>query len=169
MTIRKSTEKDIIDIMNIYELAKAFMVNNNNATQWNKGYPGEEILKQDINKGQSYVCVKDENVVGTFTFIIGEEPTYQRIEQGKWHYDRAYGTIHRLASNGKARGIAKECFDYCTDKMDYIRIDTHRNNQQMQAAIKKYGFKECGIIYVRDGSERIAFDYKYKLNERESV
>lgn len=29
----------------------------------------------------------------------------------------------------------------------------------MQAAIEKYGFQKCGIIYVRDGAERIAYDY----------
>ena len=29
----------------------------------------------------------------------------------------------------------------------------------MQSAVKKYGFKECGIIYTYDGSSRIAFDY----------
>ena len=29
----------------------------------------------------------------------------------------------------------------------------------MQNAMKKYGFRQCGIIYLADGSERIAFDY----------
>ena len=29
----------------------------------------------------------------------------------------------------------------------------------MQAAIEKYGFRKCGIIHVKNGSERIAYDY----------
>ncbi len=90
--------------------------------------------------------------------IIGDEPTY-RVKDGTWNYNKPYGTIHRLASNGKAKGIAKASFDFCSSIMDYIRIDTHKNNLSMQAAIEKYGFQKCGIIYVRDGSERIAYDY----------
>ena len=29
----------------------------------------------------------------------------------------------------------------------------------LSAAIEKYGFRKCGIIHVRNGSERIAYDY----------
>ncbi len=29
----------------------------------------------------------------------------------------------------------------------------------MQAVIRKFGFQECGVIYVADGSSRLAFDY----------
>ena len=32
----------------------------------------------------------------------------------------------------------------------------------MQTAIERFGFRKCGNIYVRDGAERIAYDY---LNE----
>lgn len=32
----------------------------------------------------------------------------------------------------------------------------------MQTAIERFGFRKCGNIYVRDGTERIAYDY---LNE----
>ena len=92
-------------------------------------------------------------------FIIGEDPTYQVIEDGEWHSSKIYGTIHRIASSGKAKGLAKTCFDYCSEKIDYLRIDTHEDNQPMQDAVLRYGFKKCGIIYVRDGSKRVAFDY----------
>ena len=53
----------------------------------------------------------------------------------------------------------KACFDYCSEKIDYLRIDTHEDTQPMQDAVLRYGFKKCGIIYVRDGSKRVAFDY----------
>ena len=100
--------------------------------------------------------------MGVFALIIGSEPTYEIIEQGSWHSSMPYGTIHRLASDGSSKGIARSCFDYCKEKCSYLRIDTHRDNKPMLAAIKKYGFQECGIIYVQDGSERIAFDYLVK-------
>lgn len=37
----------------------------------------------------------------------GEEPTYQVIDNGSWSYDIPYGTIHRVASSGKAKGKAE--------------------------------------------------------------
>ena len=70
-----------------------------------------------------------------------------------------YGTIHRIASDGTTKGFARRCFDFCRQKCNYLRIDTHANNKPMQGAIRSYGFQECGIIHTRDGSDRIAFDY----------
>lgn len=106
------------------------------------------VLEADILHGNNYVLVDGDIIVGTFSFIIGEEPTYQQIRNGNWNASRPYGTIHRLASNGKAKGIARACFDFCTAQTDYVRIDTHRDNLLMQSAIIKYGFKECGNIYI---------------------
>ena len=78
---------------------------------------------------------------------------------GTWHSDLPYGAVHRVASDGSTRGLTKACFDFCTKIIDYIRIDTHENNKPMQGALQKYGFRECGIIHIDDGTPRIAFDY----------
>lgn len=162
MEIRKSTGNDIDEILQIFDTARAYMVSQGNTSQWGDGYPGKDVLTKDVASENNYVMIDNGSIVGTFSFIIGDDPTYKIIKDGAWHYDRPYGTIHRLASSGKTRGIARACFEFCSDLSDYIRIDTHRDNLSMQAAIKNYGFQECGIIFVRDGSERIAFDYLKK-------
>lgn len=159
MEIRKSRQEDIDAIMEIFDAARAYMVTQGNTTQWGKGYPGEDVLKTDIENNNSYVILDNGMITGTFSFIIGEEPTYQVIKNGEWHYDKAYGTIHRLASKGTSRGVARMCFEYCLGLIDYVRIDTHKDNISMRAAIEKFGFQPCGNIYVRNGSERIAYDY----------
>lgn len=162
MHIRSAEMNDLPRIMKIYEKAKLFMKNSGNPTQWGPEYPNEEIVTKDIEDGNLYVCLNSNDIVGVFAFIIGDEPTYQTIEKGAWHSSMQYGTIHRIASDGSVRGISRFCFDFCGEKCSYLRIDTHRNNKPMLSAIKQYGFQECGIIYVRDGSERIAFDYLAK-------
>ena len=43
-------------------------------------------------------------------------------------------------------------------KIQHLRIDTHENNKVMQHLILKNGFEKCGIIYVDDGSPRVAFE-----------
>lgn len=159
MEIRKSTTEDIKLIMAIFTTAREYMIAHGNKTQWGEGYPDEKILKTDINAGNNYVIINNGIVVGTFSFIIGEEPTYQIIKNGEWTDDRLYGTIHRLASNGTIKGIARKCFEYCSEQIDYIRIDTHKDNITMQTAIEKFGFHKCGNIYVRGGAEWIAYDY----------
>lgn len=159
MTIRNAFQSDMEAMMKIFASAKEYMDRTGNATQWERGYPNPEILETDISNKNCYVFVANGTVVGTFSFIIGDEPTYHRIENGQWHQDKPYGTIHRLASNGTVRGIANACFAFCCKKTDYLRIDTHVDNTTMQKAIREFGFQECGVISVRNGSKRIAFDY----------
>lgn len=159
MYIRKAVENDLTEIMPIYRDAKAFMERNGNPTQWAGGHPKESLLRDDIASGTLYVCVDADSIVGVFAFIIGPDPTYHQIWNGEWHSTERYGTIHRLASAGKTKGVARACFDFCRLQCHYLRVDTHRDNQPMQRAVKDYGFLECGIIHIADGSERIAFDY----------
>ena len=35
----------------------------------------------------------------------------------------------------------------------------HRDNRPMQKALHKFGFRQCGIVYMEDGTERVAFDF----------
>jgi len=46
-------------------------------------------------------------------------------------------------------------------------VDTHRDNRVMQQIITSQGFTYCGIIYVSDGSPRLA--YQKKLTESYSA
>jgi len=123
------------------------------------GAAGLPELLPDIARGDSYVLTDGGVIVGTFSFIIGDEPTYQVLLNGQWHADRPYGTIHRLASSGTVRGVSRACFDFCTGLSDYVRVDTHADNRAMQAAIEDYGFRKCGNIYASSGTLRTAYDY----------
>ena len=49
------------------------------------------------------------------------------------------------------------CIGWCYDQCGSILIDTHRQNIPMQRTLKKNGFTRCGVIYLEDGSERIAY------------
>ena len=105
--IRKSEIKDLPNIMPIYDSARKFMADTGNPNQWINGYPSEEYIQQEIADGHSYVCENEQGeIVGTFCFIIGEDPTYTVIDNGKWLNEAPYGVIHRMAANGKEKGIA---------------------------------------------------------------
>lgn len=159
MLIRNAVPKDLPQIMKIYENARSYMRKTGNPTQWSGGYPGEDVIRRDMEEGNFYVCENEDRIVGVFTFFMGGDPNYVRLDQGSWHSDAPYGTIHRVASDGSIRGFASICFLFCLEKCSYLRIDTHRDNRPMQKALHKFGFRQCGIVYMEDGTERIAFDF----------
>ena len=159
MQIRKATIDDLDVIMSIYRAAQDFMIESGNPNQWGHFYPSEDLVREDISKGISYVICDRDNPHGVFVLIDGLEPTYQYIENGSWINEEPYITLHRIASDGKLHGIFKSAIDYSKSISDNIRIDTHSNNVIMQKQIEKNGFRKCGTIYVRDGSPRIAYQW----------
>lgn len=158
ITIRKSTYADLDRLMEIYHSARVFMRSTGNVDQWTNGYPSRDIVRSDIDLGNSYVGLdEDGEIIMTFAFILGDDPTYGLIENGSWPDSRPYGTIHRLASAGKKGGMLKTCVDFCLRHIDTIRLDTHADNHPMQSAALRLGFKPCGIIYCQDGTPRLAY------------
>ncbi len=165
LEFRPAQNKDSAQISQLYEQARIFMRQHNNPTQW-QGYPSEEIILQDIAQRQLYLIFSPLNrsvLAGAFVLQFGEEVNYREIN-GKWHYSLPYATLHRVASGGILPGIFEAIVDFsrkrCNEIMEqaYLRIDTHKDNLPMQAAIKRSNFQYCGIIKVADGSERLAYD-----------
>ena len=162
--IRTANRDDLPEVNRVYKSAREYMVRNGNPAQWSGGYPWPEMLDNDINARQLYVILSsDGKIHGVFAFIIGADPTYAVIENGAWLNDKPYGTIHRVASDGKARGVFKACLSFCLERIDNIRIDTHADNEKMQTTLTQNGFIKCGNIYVSDGvsdhSPRTAYQY----------
>ena len=150
-------EADLPRIMEIYDIAKAYMRANGNPNQWNGAYPDPETLRTDIEKQRLYVYKKGGHIHGVFMLLLEEEPTYAYIEDGSWREERPYGTIHRLAGDGEVRGLFTKCVAFCESKVKYLRADTHFDNHTMQHLLEKNGFERRGIIYLKNGDPRIAY------------
>lgn len=164
MEFRKTTKKDIKSIMKIIDEAKIYF-KENNINQWQDGYPNAKVIEEDIKNECSYVLLKDSNIIGTSVIDFNGEETYNEIYEGTWLSDGEYAVIHRIAiDNGyKGLGIASEIIKnaeiLCREnRVRNIRVDTHKDNKSMQRLLKKNGFTYCGIIYLEDRSERVAFE-----------
>ena len=156
--IRPAAEQDLPRILAIYDTARQFMRKSGNMVQWINGYPSEPLLRQDIAAENLYVTADESSIYGVFVFIMGEDPTYAHID-GAWRDTAApYGTIHRIGSDGTHRGVLHECVTWCLARTVHLRIDTHADNHVMQRCILREGFSRCGVIYVADGSARVAFE-----------
>jgi len=158
MYIRKAEKEEIDVIMSVFDAAKQFMRKTGNDKQWVDGYPSKEFILNNIRDNGLYVCLSDdEQIVGAFYFKIEAEPTYAKIYDGEWLNDKPYGVVHRVASNGKQKGVGDACMQWCFEQCGNIRVDTHHDNIVMQNILIRNGYQRCGIIFVSNGAERIAY------------
>lgn len=164
MEITAATLENLDNIMDVIATARQIMRENGNMTQW-VGYPSIEVIAEDILLNQAFVCWQQDQIVGYFCLIVGDnpDPNYRVIEDGKWLDEKPYGVIHRLASGRQVKGVAQAVFDYAFSIIGNIRVDTHHDNLPMQNFLKKNGFTYCGIIYVNDGTPRDVFQ-KHREN-----
>ncbi len=152
--------------MQLIEYAQQFF-NKAKINQWQNGYPNIDIIKSDIDANESYVvCDENDTVVATAMISFAGEPTYSEIN-GKWLTPKnsKYAVVHRIAvhPNKKGQGIAAFILQEVMKMLPLnnaqsLRIDTHRENIAMKSVIKSLEFKYCGIIYVDDRQERLAYE-----------
>lgn len=158
MIIRPATYKDIDAVAKIYDDARKFMKENGNPNQWSGDYPNGYDAELGIENKTSYVCEDNGEIVATFHFEKNaDDPTYHKIYEGEWLNDSPYSVIHRIAVKYHGRGIIDFCFNECFKELSNIKIDTHRDNIPMQKCLVRNGFEYCGIIYLKNGDERLAY------------
>ena len=167
LEFRKAVEADIYSIMNIIEQAQAYF-KDSGINQWQNNYPNIETVMNDISNQNGYVLLIDNNVTGTVAVSFDGEKNYEYIYNGQWISNDVHAVIHRIAvdSNYKGLGLAsiiiRNIEEICLNKgIHSIKVDTHRENISMQKLLRKTGFQYCGIIYLEDKSERIAFEKNF--------
>lgn len=165
MILRKAVLEDGKSVAQLYEEAKSFL-RAQGVDQWQDGYPNEETFRGDVAEGNAWVLEEEGQVVATAYLGIGQEPTYAKIYEGAWAADPAeYAFLHRIAVAGSCKGkgapgmffrqLEKQARD---QGLSVVRGDTHRDNRIMQRVMEKNGLTYRGIIYLEDGSPRLAYE-----------
>jgi GNAT superfamily N-acetyltransferase len=164
MNFRQSVKEDIEDILNIIKQAQVSL-KEAGIDQWQNNYPNYETINRDIDHKESYVLLDGNDIVATTALSFRGEKTYQTIYEGQWLSASGYAVIHRIAvnQNYKGSGFASKIIHYvekiCLEKgVASIKVDTHEKNVSMQRLLGKNNFEYCGIIYLEDGSKRVAFE-----------
>lgn len=156
--VRKAQIPELDAIMPIIDAARGIMRADGNMQQWTNGYPSRDVIAADIEQGHGHVCLRNGVLVGYFALIEGPDPTYLRIYEGEWsNLDAPYYVMHRLASTPNSHGVFAAAMDYAFGVCPNLRVDTHRHNRIMQRKLLRYGFVYCGIIYLTNGDERLAY------------
>ena len=77
--IRLAVEADLDRILEIYEIARQFMRENGNPTQWNNGYPQHDLLRKDIEWNRLYVVEEGEEIKGVTADVERYETTLGEV------------------------------------------------------------------------------------------
>ena len=160
MEIRHAQMEELSRIMEIYAQARSFMVRTGNPRQWAaRGWPPDEKIRDDIARGNCYVCLDEGQPVAVFYYACGQdpEPLYRGI-RGQWQFDGPYGVVHRLAAL-EGRGAGKVCLRWAVAQAGHLRIDTHPDNRVMQRILESMGFARRGTVGAEgDNDPRIAYE-----------
>ena len=133
------------------------------STQWQDGYPNPEVVQKDIEKGEGFVLIAGENIIGYSAVLINNEPAYEKIE-GKWLTNDDFVVIHRVAISEKylGKGFAKMIIKYVekfalSNNIYSVKADTNFDNIAMMKIFENLGYTYCGEVYFR-GSPRKAYE-----------
>ena len=163
LQIRPATTSDITDVWKILQQAIARR-REDGSTQWQDGYPNQEIVRKDIAEKHGYVFIHDEKIAGYAAVFFDLEPEYEELKT--WENQPPYAVIHRVAvgSDFLKRGIATEIFRLIENLViekgiKSIRVDTIFDNTGMLRIFEKFNYTYRGEVYFR-GNARKAFEKK---------
>ncbi|MBQ8174828.1 MAG: GNAT family N-acetyltransferase [Clostridia bacterium] len=164
-TIRRTTEADIPAVLAIWEDGRRALAEAG-VDQWADGYPNEEILREDIAAGQSYLVLVSRTPAAVATIRPEADIDYEEIAEGTWLSQKKYCAVHRIATcaSMKRMGLASFIMENAAriareNGCVSLRIDTHDDNRTMQAFLERNGFVRCGRIRLhRSGKMRVAFE-----------
>ena len=149
--------QDIDQVMEIIKDAKKLLATF--SSQWQDEYPTYEIMEEDIRLHHLYGRYKNDKLVAIASFIIGEDPNYHVIDEGKFIYPTNARdlVIHRIAvrESFHHQKLVDEVFTYAKSYASQkgllsIKCDTGCLNKAMQCVLERNNFVKRGIIYIQD-------------------
>lgn len=169
MTIdyRQANMNDLQDI-NLLVQSAIRVMEDNHIHQWDELYPTEEDFENDIQNGDLYVGILEEQIAVVFALNQECDEDYQN---GEWEYPESpYYVIHRLCVNPvfQNRGVAARTLHYIEELLkdtdaQAIRLDVFSNNPYSQKLYAKAGYVKTGVVEWRKG--KFYLMEKYLVNE----
>ena len=151
---RRSTAEDIPGVMEIVRQAQRYL-RESGTDQWQDGYPNEDVLRSDVERGRGWVFECEGRIAGYVCISMDVEASYAHID-GRWLTEGGnYAVVHRSMVGDDFRGshLAAEMFSLAFDLAaglgkQSVRVDTHRDNKAMNRLAQKLGFTFCGEVDV---------------------
>ena len=123
--------------------------------QWDEIYPGEDLLREDIARGEMHVLERGGDILAVVVINVRQDDEYS---EGDWRCGSNPAVIHRLCVHPayQNQGIAAEVMRR-TERLisergcDCIRLDTFTQNPYSLRLYERFGYRRAGEISFRKG------------------
>jgi GNAT superfamily N-acetyltransferase len=148
-TIKLAAYEDSSKIINLLKQV-AQWIKEKKINQWRfllEGNQDEEI-KQDILNGKTYIVLKDNEMVATFT-LLSEQSEWDRHLWGDDHSSKSE-YLHRLAVSSpyRKRGMGKSILNWVQNNVsgtEYLKLDCVAENRKLNDFYTNNGFELVGL------------------------
>jgi len=152
--IRKANNKDILNVVQIYNKILELEAVGKSQTGWQKGvYPTDKTAIDALKKGHLFVMEIDGAIIASAKINQEQVPEYANC---KWEFeapDNNVMVIHTLVvdpdkfGNGYATEFVRFYEKYALEHdCQYLRMDTNATNYLARRLYKKLGYSEPGIV-----------------------
>jgi len=145
--IRIATMDDIGSIMKIIQ-AVIVEMNSYNNFQWDENYPQLKDFAGDIKKGNLYISIKEDIIVGFICINTNQPIEYKGL---KWSLSEEALVIHRMGVSPDHRktGVGFELVMFADElaiknNVRYLKTDTYSLNTNAQGLFQKLGYVYVG-------------------------
>lgn len=163
--IRTATMEDLSRIMEIVQGVIVEMHGYNNF-QWDENYPQVKDFAGDIEKGDLFIAIREEQIVG---FICINKTQPSEYDGLKWALSEEALVVHRMGVSPDYRkaGVGFELVMYAEElanikKVKYLKTDTYSLNTNAQRLFLKLGYLFVGEMNFL-GKEKSFYCYDKAL------
>ena len=164
MIFSTAQAQDLAEILRLFRAATTQM-DAHGVYQWDEIYPDEEILGEDIARGNMTVGTIDGRIAVAFMLDYCEDSDY---ESAAWQYrEQNIVVLHRLCVHPdfQGRGVARQAMDYLENivraqGIKTIRLDAFSQNPTALHLYESRGYQKAGEISYRKG---LFYLYEKKL------
>ena len=167
MELIQATERELDELLAFYQHVADHM-EEKGLQHWHWGrYPTEEMIREDICRGDLYYLREDGAVAAAVVLMVGQEPEYDKLA---WSFGIRPGIFHRLAVHPSMQGagLGGLVVDDVLQLLrrlgcDCARCDTSEKNHNAIRLYEKLGFRRCGTLRWEDSiGNNITFDKPLK-------
>ncbi len=167
MELIRATEKDIQELILLYQHT-ADSMKEAGLNQWNWGiYPTEEMIREDVRRGEQYILRADGALVAAIVLTETMDPEYHGVT---WTGGIQPGCFHRLAVHPSMQGagVGGDVLDDAVQILrrngcDCVRCDTNAKNTRARRLYEKMGFRPCGTLTWDDTPGETYYAYNKNL------
>ena len=149
MRIRLANLDDVGQVMDLVRRVVPLMRASGNL-QWDDAYPNAGVFERDVDLGQLWVAVIEEQIAGVAAITTDQEPEYAQVG---WDVNELAVVVHRLAvdpafrGQGVAAGLMEQAEAVARSRgIAVLRVDTNTQNEATQKLFPKLGYMLAGEI-----------------------